>query len=54
MRELELKFLKLEFHVDFNPPQLYQHIEIKSLNSSLKDSNCYNEFESKRPEMLVS
>ena len=30
MRELELEFLKLEFHVDFNPPQLGQNIDIES------------------------
>ena len=47
MLELELEFPKLEF------PKLEFHADFK-WKSSLKDSSCYNEIESKRLEMLVS
>ena len=30
MQEQEFEYLKLEFHVDFNSPQLCQHMELES------------------------
>ena len=36
LQELELESLKLEFHVDFNLPQLYQHMELESLRLELQ------------------
>ena len=36
LQELELESLKLEFHVDFSLPQLYQHMELESLRLELQ------------------